>query len=62
MGIRLISGDTPNKTGELVLDAIFTTIQYNGGWNACIGKGKKMGFFELAAKQLFDKECGMLNM
>lgn len=62
MGIRLIYEDTPNKTGELVLDTIFNMIESNGGWNVCVGKGKKMQFFELVAKRLFDKNNGMLNM
>jgi hypothetical protein len=61
MGIRLIYEDAPNKTGELVLDTIFNLIKGNGGWNACVGKGKKMQFFELVAKRLFDKNNGMLN-
>jgi hypothetical protein len=44
MGARLISEDTPNKTGELVLNMIFSMIKSHGGWNACVGKGKKSDF------------------
>jgi hypothetical protein len=62
MGARLISEDTPNKTGELVLNTIFSMIKSHGGWNACVGKGKKSDFFDMAARTIFAKNGGMLNM